>query len=428
MKVKSIARKGKNKYRGLLLPFLFFFLFQSNALTIEVKLTKQEVFSEIGIEKIRTVNFDSKDDVYHFIIDNLPEELKKWGNKDLNRTAIILLMHGLENENIHLKNPVQTRDDRIKLVDESIKILENDLAVLESDEMKKNEILERRSIKAEIANLEKERYKLERWFFEREEEINSYVLHKEKNKWSTYLFGTRKFLIVLLGGQKDLAFANMRAEGRDSVFKRSFISLDKRLISEGTYKVEGGKMETLPLFSETFVCRFVELNPVYIRPPCTIHLTIDAAGNNKRSFEFSVREKNIVQFKIGLAASHLKEIRIIDDTQGNPNESYDYEIKGNLFFMLDFHFARDIERFRPRFYKPWESFVKRFGVFAGLKLSVDPLEAVFLGISFALSKDINVIGGVAFMDVVDSTETEAKLLWGLSFAPSLVTRLLGVEL
>lgn len=428
MDKKMIARKGKIKHKGPFLFLIFFFLLQASARAIDVKLTKQEVFFEIGIEKIRTVNFDSKDAVYDFIIDNLPQELKGWKNKNLNRSAIILLMHGLEEENIHLKNPVKTRDDRIMLVDESIKILKNELAALESGEMRKNEILGRRSIKSEIANLKKERHKLERWFFEKEEKIHSYVLHKKKNKWSTYLFGTRKFLIVLLGGQKDLAFTNMRAEGRDSVFKKSFISLDKRLISEGTYTVEGGKIETLPLFSKMFVCRFVELNPVYIRPPCAIHLTIDAAGNNKRSFEFSVREKNVIQFKIGLAASHLKEIRIIEDNQGSPNENYDYELKGNLFFMLDFHFARDMERFRPRFYKPWENFVKRFGVFAGLKLSVDPLEAVFLGVSFALSKDINLIGGVAFMDTVDSTKTEAKLLWGLSFSPSLVTRLLGVEL
>jgi len=413
-------------------------------------LIKQDIYVEVQLEQIKNVDFDSEEAIYEFVKEILPGKLQAWKAANLKQAAVILIKHEFNQENLQIEDAYKVRDTKILRLEEGIKSLEKEVEALEALDMQKKEIYRRRALITEINALRREQHKLIHWFFEKEREFNSYVLHKEKKEWSSFLFGTRKFLIVLLGTPPELAAAGMHVEGRDSLLKSSLINLDKRLKSSGSYEIEAEVEDEQELkAAERFSCRFVEINPKAIRPPCTVSITFNDQTDNHEDFGFDVIERNVAQFKIGLAATVIRKLKysfednyfIAKDDEDDPDQ-----VKENLFFMLDLHLPRNIDEFHPHFYDPWKNFTQRLGLFLGLKLSSDPFKAIFIGVSFALSKDINLVGGIFFHEEIRPSTVEvkwydwdyamkllnreygAKVFWGLSFSPSLIPRLLGITL
>jgi hypothetical protein len=451
--------------KQLFLIFILFFLLQHGILAGKIKLIKQEACIGIELEKIKNVDFASEDAIYELVKEILPEKLKKWKKTNLKRAAIIFIKHQFNEENLKLKDAFKVRDTKILRLDESIKTLEKELEALEALDMEKQEIFRRRELKNEINTLKRERFRLKYRFFEKENDFHSYVLHKEKKEWSSYLFGTGRFLIVLLGGQLDMTTPGIRVIKKDSALEKSFAknlekslsnlnnisNLYNRITGKGSYEIEEEVTDepVLKAADNKFICRFVELNPQSVRPPCTISIRANQDRDNREVFDFDVIEKNVLQFKIGLAASVLQKLKYTFEDNNfkvEIDEDDGTRIRKNLFLMLDIHLPRDMDEFRPCFFKPWKNFLKRWGLFLGLKLSSDPFKVIFTGVSFALSKDINLVGGISFYDEVQPSSVEinwydldyamklidrkykTKLSWGFSFSPTLIPRLLGINL
>lgn len=438
--------------KQLFFIFILFLLLQQDIFILakNIKLIKQEVRIEIQLKKIKDVDFTSEDAIYELVKEILPGKLKKWKRANLKRDAIIFIKHQYNEENLKLKDALKVRKTKILRLEESIKVLEKEIEALEALDMEEREIFRRRTLKTEINSLKRERFRLKYWFFEKEKDFDSYLLHKEKKQWSSYLFGTRKFLIVLLGVQPDLTAASMYVQGKDSVLKKSLFDIDKRISSKGSYEFAEEVEDKLELKATgKFTCRFVEINSKYVRPPCTISITANSDSDSQEVFDFYVAERNTVQFKIGLATSVLRKLKYtIEDNYitAETDEDDTHHIKNNLFFMVDIHPPRDMDAFHPHFYEPWENTWKRLGLFLGLKLSSDPFKVIFIGVSFAMSKDINLVGGISLYDEIQPSSVEvkwydldygmtlldrkykAKLFWGISFSPALIPRMLGINL
>ncbi|UCH96537.1 MAG: hypothetical protein JSV88_06725 [Candidatus Aminicenantes bacterium] len=433
-----------------ILMMFFLFHFQQDILARKIKLIKQDIYVGIELDKIKKVDFDSEDAIYEFVKEILPKKLKPWKRAGLRGAAIIFIKHQFNQKNLELKDAFKVRETKILRLAESIKILEKEVEALEALDMENQDIFRRRVLKTEINTLKREQFQLKYWFFEKEKDFDSYVLHKEKKEWTSYLFGTRKFLIVLLGIHKDLTTAGMGVEGKDSFLRQSFFNLDQRISSKGSYTVEEEVEEEPGLkAANQFICRFVELNPKAVRPPCRISITANSDNDDRETFDFDVVERNVLQFKIGLAALVLRKLKYTYEENhftAEIDEEDEFKLKENLFFMLDIHQARDMDEFHPRFYEPWKNFGKRWGFSLGLKLSSDPFKAILIGLSFALTRDISLVGGISFYEEIRPSSIEmkwydldyamkflereynAKLFWGLSFSPSLIPRLLGISL
>lgn len=344
--------------KQLFFIFILFLLLQQDIFILakNVKLTRQDVRIEIQLEKIKNVDFTSKDAIYELVKGILPEKLKKWKKANLKQDAVIFIKHQFNEENLKLKDAFKVRETKILRLGESIKTLEKEVEALEAMDMGKKEILCRRRFKTEIDLLRRERFQLKYWFFEKEKDFDSHLLHKEKKQWSSYLFGTRKFLIVLLGVQPDLTEAGMKVQGKDSLVKKTFFELDKRISSKGAYEFKEEADHELELkTADKFTCRFVELDPKYVRPPCTISITPNSGSDSQEAFDFYVVERNTIQFKIGLAASVLRKLKytIVDNyITAETEEDNMNHIKENWFFMVDIHPPRDMDAFHPHFYEP----------------------------------------------------------------------------
>lgn len=441
--------------KQLFLIFILFFLLRHGILAGKIKLIKQEACIGIELEKIKNVDFASEDAIYELVKEILPEKLKKWKKTNLKRAAIIFIKHQFNEENLELKDAFKVRDTKILRLDESINTLEKELEALEAPGMENRQIFRRRELKNEINTLKRERFRLKYRFLEKENDFHSYVLHKEKKEWSSYLFGTRRFLIVLLGGQLDMTTPGFRVIKKHSALEKSLekslSNLDNRITGKGSYEIEEEVTDEpgLKAADNKFICRFVELNPQSVHPPCTISIRANQDRNNREVFDFDVIEKNVLQFKIGLAASVLQKLKYTFEDNNfkvEIDEDDRARIRKNLFLMLEIHLPRDMDEFRPCFFKPWKNFRKRWGLFLGLKLSSDPFKVIFTGVSFALSKDINLVCGISFYEEVQPSSVEinwydldyamklfdrkykTKLSWGFSFSPTLIPRLLGINL
>ncbi|MCK4765355.1 MAG: hypothetical protein KAW12_24350 [Candidatus Aminicenantes bacterium] len=500
--------------KQVFLVFMLLFLFQLPSLILakKVELIKRETCIGIDLEKVKAIGNASLDDIWNSIKNFLPEEFDNWKKDKLTKSAVIFVKHVFNEDKIRLEDAVKVRAEKIKKLTESITGLQNSLNNLENVSMGKDQLINRREIKSEIEQLGKERLKLQRWFFEKENNFEVMVLHKEKKEWSTYLFGTRRFLIILLGGEHDLRKAKVSAERRASVLKKSLQELssslttatagmrsnlagtingvdritdkmstiknkaeeikdtitevgkiaevDTKLSFKKKQKTGTGELTETAIPRDCFPCRIIELNPKKVAPPCIISVDAKPAEKNKAVFNFPVAERNIFQLNVGVATSSLPELSnslnggsgtvssTSTDTTAGTEES-DIDIKENLFFVFDFHAPRDMETFRPKLLKPWENFGKRLGFFVGLKLSADPLESLYTGVSFALTPGINMVGGLAFhRSEVEVSHTgdessgpiaepnnsalwnydKPQLFFGLSVSPALILRLFGIQL
>ncbi len=115
------------RLKQLFFIFTLFVLFQNQILAKNIKLIKQEVRIEIGLEKVKDVDFTSEDAIYELVKEILPGKFKKWKKTNLKQDAIIFIKHQFNEENLRLKDALKVRKTKILRLDESIKVLEKHL-------------------------------------------------------------------------------------------------------------------------------------------------------------------------------------------------------------------------------------------------------------------------------------------------------------
>lgn len=252
------------------------------------------------------------------------------------------------------------------------------------------------------------------------------VLHQEKGQYSDYLLETKKVLLVFIGGATDLQNAVVSIKNRKNALAESFDGLSS-LIPQA---LKGAGVSFLP-------CRIILVEETAIKLPTDVEIQI---GNNKDA-KVTIHEKAWAQFKAGVSMTHLDK-KYFKLQNGQLNVSLDdegkAEWKANLIATFDFYpFGRDLDRLDVLWKKNGIPFEQRFGLYAGLQISKDPLQGIYYGVSFAPARNITLnIGAASVLEagaqtvnvgeitsVQDAKQLlkrtyETKFFIGLTFSPT----------
>jgi hypothetical protein len=238
---------------------------------------------------------------------------------------------------------------------------------------------------------------------ENNEAILKYILNKEQDDWDDYLLNKTQILFVITGGKKDLSNATIKIENKPSSFQTSLIEFEELATQLGV--IQKGKDDNQccksPELNDSISIKFVLIKKDEIKAPSTICISEE---KSKLDLKFDNHEKARFGITVGVSASKFERKNFIIDPQNNLTIMTDSlqknEWKGNLMLMLNWYpTGRDIDRLEPIWKNKKEMGLfdpNRFAITSGLKLSKDPLESCFLGISYSLSKEFSLTGGLAF--------------------------------
>lgn len=231
----------------------------------------------------------------------------------------------------------------------------------------------------------------------------TYILNKEDDEWNDYLLNKSQMLFVIVGGKNDLSNATLKIDNLPSSFQTSFNEFKNLATQLGVFDTASDTKSccSAPEIKNSISIKFVFIKKNEIKAPSIITLTEE---KSKLNLKFENHEKARFGIKIGVSASKFDRKLFSLDPQNNltikPDSLQQNEWKGSLMVLLDWYPAgRDIDRLEPiwKSNKDKDFFdVNRLAVTAGLKLSKDPLESSFLGLSYALSREFSLTGGLAF--------------------------------
>ncbi|WP_080055296.1 hypothetical protein [Spirosoma aerolatum] len=286
------------------------------------------------------------------------------------------------------------------------------------------------------------------------------VLHKDKsyidntNNWSDYLLNTKDVLLVFIGGVNDLQNSTIEIIKKKSFFSTSLadlITLSQAVLSPSLAMDASSASTKLPV-------TFVLLNPEKLNSPCNINITYD---EKKEPLKVDIHERNFFAFHVGVSGQQLNKNQVklqnqqltvaLDSTQKK-------EWTSNLVVMLTFYpfGGRDIDRFEPVYkqnlkgktagYVLYKYTAERIGIFGGAKLSIDPIQNLYLGASYAFSKNFNFNFGWTWANTLTPSVTsvgninsisdaikyadrkyERQTFIGVSFSPGVITDILGLK-
>jgi len=326
----------------------------------------------------------------------------------------------------NIQNKADVRSQLISITEESVKALTETRDRQQTDyDSKKQAIVENAEVITTILHAEETPAKGDG--------------SESETVFSDYLLKTRKILVIILGGDKDIANASVEIENKVSEFETSWNDL-KALAQQMAIPLSG---------STTLKCKVFEIDEARIKPPSTIIIKHESFKEDRK---IEIHETGHFVFRAGLSASYIKEgdykiedknlVITLDD---NAKKLW----KDNLMAFAEFSFtARDYDRFSSIFKNthntsPWE----RLGVFAACKISTRPWETLATGFSFSLSKDISLNAGlsIVYMDkeqtlkigditsldqakkLADKEYSNPRLFLAISFAPRMVTEVLGLS-
>ncbi|MEJ8818763.1 hypothetical protein [Lacibacter sp. H407] len=237
--------------------------------------------------------------------------------------------------------------------------------------------------------------------------VSTMVLQNNEGDWDDYLLNSKNVLLVFVGNETLLAKSNVEVDLKPTSFQTELSdlynlakSLDIAMPNSLGYlnAVNDCKLEN-DYSAEKIGVSFVYLNNKKIKAPYEIKVT---STEYKDIPVQKVYEKKYLGIRIGIGAQYVdrknfslnsnQELTIkTDSVKAN-------EWKSNFSLMFEFiPWGRDYNRLEPLWSKNKETNIaERIGVFGGVKLSSDPLESLFGGLSFALTKEITVGVGMAF--------------------------------
>lgn len=282
--------------------------------------------------------------------------------------------------------------------------------------------------------------------------LESYILNRENKDWTDYMLNTDRILLVFIGGKQDLMKSGIKINNKPSSFETSLNELYQLGSALGITKdnsdcsiLEGASItDSIPI-------TFTLLNEEKIKSPSDIELTLP--GKDK-SMVYSIHERMKFGLKVGFSGAMVDRNNFSLDSSNNLTIKTDsakkQELKSNLMVLFEFvPWGRDIDRIEPVWAKNKDvkAFdLQRFGFVFGAKLSKNPLETIFTGLSYTLSKEASFNFGVAFVSTpkeVDKLpvgvnasldylkenadkELKPQLFIGLSFSPKMLGKALGV--
>lgn len=259
------------------------------------------------------------------------------------------------------------------------------------------------------------------------DEIVKMVLHKENDESSDYLLGTKKILVIILGGDKDLQQVEIEIKHNKNALSQSWSDL----LDLGKKIITGGGIQTLK-------CKVMLINSDEIKPPSDLLIK---HSSFKEDIKFVIHEKAWAQFHAGVSFNQVdKKYLTINNNQLSVNldSAGKAQWKTNVVALFDFYpFGRDLDRFES-IWKKSVPLQQRLGLFGGIRISKDPLEGFYYGVSLALIKNMTInIGGTSMLEETKQTidisniaslddakqllnrkYSKPKFFIGISFAPS----------
>ena len=283
--------------------------------------------------------------------------------------------------------------------------------------------------------------------FEEGKDIVQTIIHKKNGRFSDYLLTTKKIMFVILGGDSDLQKAEIIIKNRKNYFKQSFEDLISAIPS-------------LKGVTSELTCKLIILNENKINPPCELIVKQDSI----KDIVFTIHEKNVASFQIGVVNSKM-QLNNYSLTGGNlvvkPDATQKTNWKSNLYALIELHIPRDIDNFRPIYktiFKGIDSsrtvgnllndlLLSRIGIYGGLKISDNPLSSLHAGFNYAITKELYINFGWTWTNQITPQVTgvgtttslqdailyakrkysDKQFSWGLSFAPSALVSLLGLN-
>ena len=264
-----------------------------------------------------------------------------------------------------------------------------------------------------------------------------------------YILDRRDVYILIISNQVNIDF-EIKIEEQKGAFARSLGELVSLIGQAKIFRVGEKPMAHY---------RLIKVKPEAISPPCSVSLKV--GPRLTKEFHFQIHEANRFVFHVGITSTSfsVNQFSLSNDTiVAKLDSTGKKEWKGNMIVMLMFRICpRDVDRFRPIwtdvFGCPdddardgwYRDLWQRFGIFAGLKLSSDPLEAIYAGVSFSVTRDLDVIGGATWVNEIAPTVQKVgnitsiadaesflrrrysspKMFWGLSLDPGAISRALG---
>lgn len=301
--------------------------------------------------------------------------------------------------------------------------------------------------------------------------ITSKVFHgisDDKKSFSNYLLSTKKIYFVLVD-KTDKFYTDQDAANLDKrlseavvkiAYRKSYLrqSFDDLVAVAGTM---GGTAAGAS--NETLKVTLIEVKASRVKDPCDVVLSNEFF---KEKPTFTIHEKNIASFQIGVANSKVAANNL-SISEGNlvitPNDAQKTEWKSNAYALLEIHLPRDIDNFRPLWssltskrpsdkefdfgHYLWDATIARIGVYGGLKIDKDPLSNLYAGFNYAVTKELAVnfgwtwaneyvpqvkeIGDITSvgdaLKYADRKYSGAKFSIGISFSPSAFATTLGIK-
>ncbi|WP_256003297.1 hypothetical protein [Pedobacter deserti] len=302
-----------------------------------------------------------------------------------------------------------------------------------------------------LTELQKQFDEANNFFVEDTTQILSTVITSEHGESSDYLLNRRNVLVVLLGNSFN-SHSIQVVNGKKSV-DVGLANLMK-LATTVTGIKNGAKYERDkdcdPVNPDrSMQLTFFLLKQRSIDPPSALNLTKQEKVVKTLA---DIHEKSYLGIKVGLGLHRLEN----KDFRLNSNNELTIqtdslradELKLNLMALVEFYpFGRDYDRLKLITDKDNIPFHERIGIVAGLKISKDPLESYFAGISLAISKAFNVVAGTSFNKTPEDVDelqvgTNAsleylrrhsdkqyvpKLYLGISVSPESLFKVFGVK-
>lgn len=243
--------------------------------------------------------------------------------------------------------------------------------------------------------------------FKENDEVNEFLLSKEGKKWSEYLFDEKDILIVVLGGETDIASLEIKIENQTSRFEETWSQVVQVATAAGYVEEVESTAELASACGELKKPKPSKLKMYFhllerskIKPPSKLTLSHESF---KEDFEYQIHERVFAQFKIGISASTVDRKDFILDTTNDtfeiqPDSTQSEEWKGNAMVFLEFYpwGGLDYDRLTPIWKDPIEQWYRRLTPSIGVRLSTDPLETIFIGANLLITKSTSLNAGFAY--------------------------------
>lgn len=255
------------------------------------------------------------------------------------------------------------------------------------------------------------------------------------------LYDAEVFYLLVIG-RKFLGTPKISYTKKKSAFRQSFGDL-RTLLKEGMFSATSVDTATTPyqLFAVTG-----------LKPPGIVEIAVQAREDSvvEKKLNIEIHEKNWALLRIGLQRSQFgkKDFKIESGRIIASPDSARREVwKQNLILLIECHWKRDPELYKPTVFNWTKHNIDRLGVVAGVEVSKDPLDGLFLGVSLDLVTDMAVIAGASWQSVFKNESvaignisslrdaktyltreySKATFFWGLALTPSAMVKALQIK-